>query len=214
MSDITLVEGNNQLNVQLIPLIADIRVVSFGIYPIPPPVAVVGNPIEIAARVTNYGTARSSKVIRCQVTGLEPMTKTVWLNPGQSTVIDFPRFTLTEPGTYQVSVDGLSKSFEVYEAAYWVGMGIYDETVPKYVRGTVIVDGTQHTIAAPYYSWQTSGLPIGYHTFDLVVPAGYRFIRWEVYDWTTEELLQTTYSRPLGIEITRHTWLYAIVHPV
>lgn len=189
--------------------VPDLRVVSLSVYGVPPPLAVVGNLIDITVRVTNYGTARGSKTIRCQVTGLEVMTKTVTLDPGKSTVFSFPRFTATETGTLNVTVNGLSKSIEVYEAAYRVGVGIYDETA-NYLEGTVIIDGTSY----PTTRYWSGELPTGTHTFNLIVPSGYEFIRWEIYDWATLELILQKSARQFSLNIDKHIFMQAVVRPL
>lgn len=90
-----------------------------------------------------------------------------------------------------------------------VGVGIYDETVPKYVQGTILVDGVLYS---PQY-YEILSLLAGNHQFDLVVPPSYNFTLWKVYDWNTGEVIGQSQSRPIALVIDKPMFLQAIVQP-
>ncbi|GAJ06156.1 unnamed protein product, partial [marine sediment metagenome] len=76
---------------------------------------------------------------------------------------------------------------------------IIDEKEMKSIPGAIIVDGT-------YYSWTETKkrlmLIAGTHTFEVIVPAGWTFSRWESLGgdgWTAVELLDPYVNPTTGI---------------
>lgn len=209
-----IIEGNNELNVQMVPLVADIRVRRITLSQF----IIVDEPTEINVGITNYGTAGGSKSIRCEVTGLAPITKTVYVEPGESMVVWFRGITLSETGPHTVSVNELTKTFEVILALYVVGAGFTDEATDKrIVPGTVIVDGETLALQSDLdYYW--AHVPWGSHTFNLIEPAGYEFVKYDLYNWSTGEIISSSTQRPFTLDIVGedkwHTYIDAIVRPL
>jgi hypothetical protein len=75
-----------------------------------PTKVVIGNPVTINVTATNTGTAQGTKLITLEVTSMTPLQKSITLSPGQSGQVDFTVIP-SRPGTYNVSVDGLTGSF-------------------------------------------------------------------------------------------------------
>lgn len=102
--NITLVEGNNVLNVQLLLSGAKFKVTNLVISHT---AVQIGYPVSISCLITNIGTAGSYTVI---LGGDFMAEQSVYLAPGESRIVSF-NVTPTEVKTYSVSVDGLSGSF-------------------------------------------------------------------------------------------------------
>ena len=204
---VTLVPGPNELNIQMVPLLPDIRLENLIIE-----ATYAGAPVRIAVTATNYGNLSGSRTIMCQIS--LPLgnqgAQTVTLTPGQSKRVNWAPY-VEEPGIYYVSVDGLTGSFTISGTVFLVGVGIYDETVPEYIPGTVEFDGVLHTYTQSYYNMN---LLSGIHTFNLLVPLCYNFLRWEVYDWDTGIMIGQFSSRSLSYLISKRTFLEAIVQPL
>jgi len=120
--------------------------------------------------------------------------QTVTLQPGESKVIAF-EVVPSVAKTFQVSVDGLSGSFEAVwsPALSYVSFGHVDVAINAYIPGNIWVDGTRY--AAP----TTLELVQGSHEFNAEVPSGYRFLTWKVYDAMTKEVIK--------LEAEPHCWL-------
>lgn len=88
---------------------------------------------------------------------------------------------------------------------YATGIGIWDEAVPKYKAGTLIVDGAQQKVGEGRYL--ILDLPKSRHTLDLVIPSGYEWVKWAIYLWGTGEKVGESVVRPLSISID---WDYFI----
>ena len=73
---------------------------------------VVGHLVAISVDVTNTGQTAGSYTVA--LTGDVMGSKPVSLQPAETKTVDFT-FTPTTPGTYNMSVDGLSGSFEAVE---------------------------------------------------------------------------------------------------
>lgn len=82
---------------------------------------------------------------------------------------------------------------------YATGIGIWDEAVPKYKAGTLIVDGAQQKVGEGRYL--ILDLPKSRHTLDLVIPSGYEWVKWAIYHWGTGEKMGESVVRPLSISI-------------
>jgi len=93
-----------------------------------------------------------------------------------------------------------------------LGIGIYDETVPKYIAGILIVDGSRKPVEENRYlilhfDYGTT------HTFDLEVPQGYDFVRWDIYDWDTGEKVDESTVRPYSRTLDTNYYIHAVVQP-
>jgi len=83
---------------------------------ISPEVVLPGGPVTVSADITNTGDAGGSYTATLFVNGTAVETRTVTLTGGESTAVSFT-LTEEEPGTYVVSVDGLTGSFRVLKPA-------------------------------------------------------------------------------------------------
>lgn len=98
-------------------------------------------------------------------------------------------------------------------ADYRVAIGFYDSTIPKYVLGTIIVDGVRHDIAPPYHWWEDI-LSEGIHLLDAIIPAGYEFDEVAVGDEETHEVIYTIDELPASIEIDRDIGIRVVIRPI
>lgn len=72
-----------------------------------------GETVTVSLKVTNTGGERGNYVVELEIDG-EIKTKDVSLNPDQTEEISF-KTSEEEPGSYDISVGELSRSFEVVE---------------------------------------------------------------------------------------------------
>jgi hypothetical protein len=169
--------------------------------------------IEINVTITNIGGVAGSYKVICQVTPetvADGRQKTVTLEPGESKIVKFA-IVATQPGIYQVTIGNLAGSFEVIQGLYLVGFGIYDSTLPRYISGAISVDSIQYTLSQDRY--EITELLEGTHAFNLTIPSGYEFVRWDIYDWTTNALLEGNPDLPLLLNIQQDVFIRAIVRP-
>ncbi len=203
----TIIEGNNELNVQIVPLVADIRLSNLRFEPISPK---AGDIVYTYVTARNYGPIAGSRRVTFRVTPPEgksgSVTYTVTLAPGESREVR-SLFRTTLEGTHYVSVDGLTGSFTTIGAYFQVGIGIYDETGSP-VAGIIWVDNT---------SWKTAqktvSLQLGDHAFGMFAPSGYSFLRWEIYDADTGALITQKSTKFFWLMVDKALSLRAIVMP-
>ena len=80
-----------------------------------------GEPVTITAEVTNTGGCEGSYTLNLTINGEAEQTRTVTLAPQATETVTFA-ITREEPGSYSVSIDGLTDEFTVtasWLSRYW-----------------------------------------------------------------------------------------------
>lgn len=90
-------------------------------------------------RLVNGGTADNSKAVVLKVNDVNEAQQDITLTPGKSQVVNF-KVTKATPGTYNVSVEGLSSSFQV-QAGTAAGSEAQDNTASLPIIGIIFVGG-------------------------------------------------------------------------
>jgi len=97
-------------------------------------------------------------------------------------------------------------------AHWWVAIAILDYDTGEYLAGVVILNGTPHSVEAGGYYEEL--VLEGSHTVDIVVPSGYRFVQWYVWDWNAGRIIDEPTERPLTYMINKSTFFYGVVQRV
>jgi len=93
-----------------------------------------------------------------------------------------------------------------------IGVGFLLEAEARYVAGTVTIDEVSYQVQAGSYLIQP--VTPGQHSFVLTPQAGYRVRQVNIYDWATQELLETKGETSFTLDIAQPVFIEVIVKAV
>lgn len=140
-----------------------------------------GEKVTITAEVSNTGGTKGTYTVELKVNDAPAATETIVIAAGASKVVTFT-LSRDSPGTYKVSVDGVSKEFAVKRSASTImgvafcdfnGNGIYEADEPL-VQGVKLefvssADGERYTVETDAFGQYYLELPVDRYALHIIV---------------------------------------------